>query len=179
MEDYTLLFPVGAFLLIESTALYFISTKKVEDVEKNWSNIKDVYMIKVFGYILDFISSMDVEDSLIEVINVKSKEASKAIEERITSSSNSIKDLAKKIDMIEKVQSYISKISSTNKEMKYTIFASMIVMGLSFVGSSLGNIFLGITIGLELVVMYYTIYALISYRDLKKQINRVKNDIKD
>ncbi|MFP3399557.1 hypothetical protein [Acidianus sp.] len=117
-----------------------------------------------------------LDDGIIGAnFNIKSEALQKFLEKEVKGVGSKIKLINTYISSMEKIDAYISGISSNIKEIFYLILASIISFALYFIpGFSLDGLFLGFSLGLNIISMYYTIYSYLVYRDVMKNYGNKK-----
>ncbi|ARM76653.1 hypothetical protein [Acidianus manzaensis] len=169
------IFAVGlsTILFVEAIVLYFIITSKYEKIVYNWGEYKDKYLLDVFSSLIDFISSDEIiEQSLINsTLDLKSDNFKEFLETKIKEEKDKILKISKSIENIENIEKDISKILSHIQSSKYLNIA-IIPLLISFLlvpYDEISNLLLGISLGLELISIYFSLYSYFIYKlDLKR-----------
>jgi uncharacterized protein involved in cysteine biosynthesis len=179
LESYTLIVNLlYVSLLLETSLLFYFVSRKLKNLPYLWKDARSLYLLRIFSEVLDLLSSTDLlDDGMIGAnFNIKSEALQKFLEKEVKGVRSKIKLINTYISSMEKIDAYISGISSNIKEIFYLILASIISFALYFIpGFSLDGLFLGFSLGLNIISMYYTIYSYLVYRDVMKKIMKIRN----
>ncbi len=165
-------------LLLETSLLFYFVTRKLNKLSSIWKDSRSFYLLKIFSEMIDLLSSTDLlDDGIIGAnFNIKSEALQKFLENEVKGVGDKIKLLNNYISSMENIDSYVSGISSNVKEIFYIILASIIFFALYFLPFfSFNSLFLGFSLGLDIISMYYIIYSYLLYRDVIKKIANIRN----
>jgi hypothetical protein len=167
-------------LLLETSLLFYFVSRKLKNLPYLRKDARPLYLLRIFSEALDLFSPTGLlDDGMIGAnFNIKSEALQKFLEKEVkgVGSKIKLKLINTYISSMEKIDAYISGISSNIKEIFYLILASIISFALYFIpGFSLDGLFLGFSLGLNIISMYYTIYSYLVYRDVMKKIMEIRN----
>ncbi|BDC17160.1 hypothetical protein [Acidianus sp. HS-5] len=165
-------------LLLETSLLFYFITRKLGKLSSLWKDSRSFYLLKIFSEMIDLLSSTDLlDDGIIGAnFNIKSEALQKFLDNEVKGVGSKIKLLNNYISSMENIDSYVSGISSNVKEIFYIVLASIIFFALYFLPLfSFNGLFLGFSLGLDIISMYYIIYSFLVYRDMMKKIMEIRN----
>lgn len=166
-------------LFMEAIILYFLVNIRIGKFLIKWDNtLKEKYLFNIFNAILDFISSDEiVEETLIGttisnsgIFNLSSFR--KFLETKINSEKDKILKIGKQIEEMEKIEKELSKISSYIQNSKYANLAVAPFLLLPiFLPSTISDVLLGISLGLEILSLYFSSYSYFSYKSILNTVS--------
>jgi len=122
-------------LLLETSLLFYFVSRKLKNLPYLRKDARPLYLLRIFSEALNLFSSTDMlDDGMIGAnFNIKSEALQKFLEKEVKGVGSKIKLINTYISSMEKIDAYISGISSNIKEIFYLILASVISFALYFI----------------------------------------------
>ena len=122
-------------LLLETSLLFYFVSRKLKNLPYLWKDARSLHLLRIFSEALNLFSSTDMlDDGMIGAnFNIKSEALQKFLEKEVKGVGSKIKLINTYISSMEKIDAYISGISSNIKEIFYLILASVISFALYFI----------------------------------------------
>jgi len=122
-------------LLLETSLLFYFVSRKLKNLPYLRKDARSLHLLRIFSEALNLFSSTDMlDDGMIGAnFNIKSEALQKFLEKEVKGVGSKIKLINTYISSMEKIDAYISGISSNIKEIFYLILASVISFALYFI----------------------------------------------
>ncbi|MEJ2778609.1 hypothetical protein [Stygiolobus sp. RP850M] len=122
-------------LLLETSLLFYFVSRKLKNLPYLRKDARPLYLLRIFSEALDLFSSTGLLDNgmIGANFNIKSEALQKFLEKEVKGVGSKIKLINTYISSMEKIDAYISGISSNIKEIFYLILASIISFTLYFI----------------------------------------------
>jgi len=166
-----------ALFLIEFVTIYYLLNRKVSNLKINKDTIKQLLLLNTFKSIVDFIASDEIVEQGImgSTLDIKDKQFMRFMEDKIKKISADVRILSNSIYLLENFEEKSNKMISYCNDIKYMVLSSMLMLAITLIpfGDNFIILTLGFVIGLEIIGMYYSILALILYREIKNDYTKI------
>ncbi len=181
-SDEVTLYELSAILLIEFASSYYVLMKKFIPIREKYGEIRKLLLLRVFKSLVEFLGSEDLlEESMISSsLNISDEDFMDYFEGKLKSIKDGLSYLNKSMEVLERFEVKFRKVQVFFNEVKYLIGIafSLMVASLLLLLAGVGEtstyyvpvVMVGISMGLEVLGLYYTILSIIAVTELRKEI---------
>ncbi|MCI2414805.1 MAG: hypothetical protein MPF33_06105 [Candidatus Aramenus sp.] len=182
VPDEATLYELGSILLIEFVSSYYVLMKKFLPIREKYREIRKLLLLRVFRSLVEFLGSDDLlEESMVSSsLNISDEDFMDYFEGKLKSIRDGVSYLNKSMEVLEGFEVKFRRIQVYFDEVKYLIGIafSLMVASLLLLLAGVGGtnayyvpiVMVGISMGLEVLGLYYTILSIIAVTGLKKEI---------
>ncbi len=175
------LYGLSSFLLLEFSLSYYVLTRKFSPIKGNYWKIKKLLLLRVSKSLVEFLGSGNLlEESIISSsLNISDEQFISYFEGKLKSIKDRVNYLNESLNVLDKFESDFRRVQTYFDEVKYLVGIALLLMVvgllLMLVGVGGGDYYVptikvGISLGLEIMGIYYTILSITIVNGLKREI---------